>query len=91
MKLFTKNMVALIAAFLIVLIAVFAATFYVWQEMGVVALGFHGWLAVGLGSVVSILLGAGLMWLSFYSSRAGYDEKAGDLSDDDDNDDGDGK
>jgi hypothetical protein len=86
MKLFNKNMLALIAAFLIVLIIVLAATFYVWQEMGVVALGFHGWLAVGLGSAGSIILGAGLMWLSFYSSRSGYDEKAGDLSDEDDDD-----
>ena len=80
----SKSMWALIAAFLIVLIAVMAASFYVWQEMGVIALGFHGWLAVGLGSAGSILLGAGLMWLSFYSSRTGYDEKAIDLSDDDD-------
>ena len=80
----SKSMWALIAAFLIVLIAVVAASFYVWQEMGVIALGFHGWLAVGLGSAGSILLGAGLMWLSFYSSRTGYDEKAIDLSDDDD-------
>lgn len=84
MKLISKSMLALIAAFLIALIAVVVASFYVWQEMGVISLGFHGWLAVGLGSAGSILLGAGLMWLSFYSSRAGYDEKAVDLSEDDD-------
>lgn len=84
MKRISKSMLAFIAAFLIVLIAAVAASFYVWQQMGVISLGFHGWLAVGLGSAGSILLGAGLMWLSFYSSRSGYDEKAIDLSDDED-------
>ena len=52
--------------------------------MGFVSLGFPGWLAVGLGSVGSIVLGAGLMWLSFYSSRSGYDEQAGEFGDEED-------
>lgn len=82
MALLSKGTMAIMAAFLIVLTAVIFATFYVWQEMGFVALGFHGWLAVFLGSAGSIILGAGLMWLSFYSNRAGYDESAGDFGDD---------
>lgn len=80
----SKSTLTLVAAFLIVLIAVALASFYVWQEMGVIALGFHGWLAVSLGSLGSIILGAGLMWLTFYSHRAGYDEKAGEFEEDDD-------
>ena len=76
MKMLSKDMVAIIAAFFIILIAVVGASFYVWQEMGAISLGFHGWLAVILGCVGSVMLGAGLMWLSFYSSRAGYDERA---------------
>lgn len=80
----SKSTLTLVAAFLIVLIAVALASFYVWQEMGVIALGFHGWLAVSLGSLGSIILGAGLMWLTFYSHRAGYDEKSGEFEEDDD-------
>ena len=52
----SKSTLTLVAAFLIVLIAVALASFYVWQEMGVIALGFHGWLAVSLGSLGSIIL-----------------------------------
>ncbi len=84
MSLSSRDTGAILVAFLIVLAAVFIATFYVWQEMGFVSLGFHGWLAVGLGSVGSIVLGAGLMWLSFYSSRSGYDEQAGEFGDEED-------
>lgn len=36
----------------------------------------HGWVAMGLGVVFSLLIGCGLMWLSFYSSRHGYDDRA---------------
>ena len=83
MSLRSKDTAAITIAFLIVLAAVGIGSFYVWQEMGFVSLGFHGWLAVGLGSFGSIALGAGLMWLSFYSSRSGYDEKAGEFGDED--------
>ena len=44
--------------------------------------GFHGWLAMILGIVFTIVVGCGLMGLMFYSSRYGYNERAGDLSDD---------
>jgi hypothetical protein len=36
----------------------------------------HGWIAMGLGTVLSLALGFGLMWLSFYSSRHGFDDRA---------------
>ena len=78
-----KTTLSITAAFLIVLIAVLIGSFYVWQQMGDIALGFHGWVAVGLGSAGSIILGGGLMWLTFYSHRAGYDEKAATYDDED--------
>jgi hypothetical protein len=31
---------------------------------------------MGLGTFLSLALGFGLMWLSFYSSRHGYDDRA---------------
>ena len=53
-----------------------------WQQTAGTAMGFHGWLAMILGIVFTIVVGCGLMGLMFYSSRYGYNERAGDLSDD---------
>jgi hypothetical protein len=39
-------------------------------------LSVHGWIALAAGVLVSLVLGGGLMALSFYSSRRGYDERA---------------
>jgi hypothetical protein len=39
-------------------------------------LSIHGWIAVGIGVVLASLLGFGLMFLVFHSSRQGYDEAA---------------
>jgi hypothetical protein len=50
-----------------------AATFLVGRMP---AISLHGWIAMGLGGVFSIILGSGLMWLSFYSARQGFDERA---------------
>jgi hypothetical protein len=44
--------------------------------LGQIDLGFHGWVALILGSVAMVALGGGLMWLSFYSSRSGHDNAA---------------
>lgn len=54
-----------------------------WQQTAGTAMGFHGWLAMILGIVFTIVIGCGLMGLMFYSSRYGYDERASDLSDKD--------
>ncbi len=35
----------------------------------------HGWIALGLGTGLSILVGGGLMALSFYSAHKGYDDR----------------
>ena len=56
-----------------------------WEQTAGTAMGFHGWLAVILGVVFTIVVGCGLMGLMFYSSRYGYDERASDLSDRDKN------
>jgi len=41
----------------------------------------HGWIALALGVVISIALGVGLMALTFYSARRGYDDRVdGDAS-----------
>jgi hypothetical protein len=36
----------------------------------------HGWIALGLGTFFSLVIGCGLMALMFFSSRSGHDEAA---------------
>lgn len=39
------------------------------------AMSIHGWIALGLGTVLSLVVGGGLMALVFYSARKGYDDR----------------
>lgn len=47
-----------------------------WTAAGEVPLSGHGIAALTLGVLASLALGAGLMFLVFYSSRSGHDEDA---------------
>ena len=71
--------VLLIAALLAMLgLAVFGIV-WAWNATnGVedVAMDENGWIALGLGSFFSLVIGCGLMALMFFSSRRGYDEAA---------------
>lgn len=65
-------------AITIVLLAILAATIW-WAWQGWVAhsdvqMSIHGYIAMGLGIFFSLLIGFGLMALTFYSSRRGYDD-----------------
>jgi len=59
------------------LLAAGGVAFHLWRELEGVSLGFHGWLALGLGVGASLILGVGLMVLVFVSSRRGYDDAGG--------------
>jgi hypothetical protein len=48
----------------------------VWSASSGVEMGKHGWIALGLGTFFSLLVGCGLMALMFFSSRSGYDDAA---------------
>lgn len=48
-----------------------------WRLGGSSQISVHGYIAMGLAAVFTLLLGGGLMWLAFYSARRGYDEGAG--------------
>lgn len=48
-----------------------------WRTLGAVEMGMHGWIALVLGALATLLLGAGLMALVFHSARRGYDDRAG--------------
>ena len=45
-----------------------------WAELEDVSMSVNGWIALGLGALATLVLGAGLMFLVFYSSRHGYDD-----------------
>ncbi|MGF1454523.1 MAG: hypothetical protein ACFB6R_04015 [Alphaproteobacteria bacterium] len=45
-----------------------------WTLQAATPMDVHGWIALGLGFVFTVVLGVGLMALSFYSARAGYDD-----------------
>jgi len=49
---------------------------YGWWMLGDVKMSVHGYLALGLGVLATLLLGTGLMALIFHSSRHGHDERA---------------
>ena len=54
-------------------LAIFGA-YRTWVELEDVAISTNGWIALGLGALATLVLGAGLMFLVFYSSRHGYDD-----------------
>jgi len=39
------------------------------------AMSIHGWIALALGTFISLALGAGLMALVFHSANKGYDDR----------------
>ena len=39
------------------------------------AMSVHGWIALILGTLLSLALGGGLMALVFHSARKGYDDR----------------
>ncbi len=61
-----------IAAAAVIVLAVVAAEF--WSGIGDSEISPAGWVAMGIGIVVTLALGIGLMALVFFSSRRGYDE-----------------
>jgi prolipoprotein diacylglyceryltransferase len=61
---------AVLAGFLVAAL-VYAAD--AWRDLSGVAMSEAGWIFLILGIVITILVGAGLMALLFYSSRHDYD------------------
>jgi hypothetical protein len=53
-----------------------------WTRHDDVPMSAHGYIAMGLGIGFTLVVGVGLMTLVFYSSRKGYDERAGSFAPD---------
>lgn len=65
---------ALVAVLGAILIGAVLALVHAWTSAQV-PVSLFGWVVIGIGAVLSILLGAGLMALSFYSARRGFDDR----------------
>ena len=63
---------AAIAAVVVLIIGIVIAA--EWTGIGDSDISGAGWLAMGLGVIVTLALGVGLMALVFISNRRGYDE-----------------
>lgn len=50
-------------------------TFGVLTNWDASAMSIHGWIALALGTLLSLAVGGGLMALTFYSARKGYDDR----------------
>ena len=59
---------------LLILTGIWAVS--VWNASNDVPMDKHGWIALGLGTFFSIVIGGGLMALMFFSHRSGYDDAA---------------
>ena len=63
----------LISSTALLLITFFAID--LWFQMSNVEISNNGMIAIFVGSFFTILLGAGLMTLTFFSSRNGFDDQ----------------
>ena len=70
----TKGSVAIVAVLLAFLVATIWWATEGWMAHSDVVMSKHGYIAMGLGVFFSLLIGCGLMALTFYSSRRGYDD-----------------
>jgi NADH:ubiquinone oxidoreductase subunit 6 (subunit J) len=67
------NFLAVVFAVVVVLaIGVVIVAF--WTGLGDSDISPAGWIAMGFGVIITLVLGVGLMTLVFISSRRGYDE-----------------
>jgi hypothetical protein len=69
--------VILAAILLPLLVGTAAVSIWVWRQLGDIEMGLHGWIALGLGALFTLVIGGGLMALVFYSHRRGYDARVG--------------
>jgi hypothetical protein len=67
-----KGIVLIIALVAILVLAILWAI-YAWNSVDV-EMSVHGYVAMILGIIFSLVVGCGLMALVFYSNRRGYDE-----------------
>ena len=70
-----KNIFLLIVTALSTLIIITVFAINLWLQMSDVQISYNGLIAIFAGAFFTILLGAGLMSLVFFSARYGFDEQ----------------
>jgi high-affinity Fe2+/Pb2+ permease len=68
---------AVVATLLALLLAAAGVAWWGWNQLSDVEMGWHGYIALALGVVVTTCLGVGLMWLVYFSHHRGYDDEVG--------------
>jgi hypothetical protein len=76
MKRLGAGQIILLATLSGILLLTMVWAIYVWNASSDAPMDKHGWIALGLGTFFSLLIGCGLMALMFFSSRSGHDELA---------------
>ena len=72
----TGGQFVLLGALVAILIITIVWATAVWTSSNNIPMSKHGWIALGLGTFFSLVIGCGLMALMFFSSRSGHDEAA---------------
>ncbi|MEO9903204.1 hypothetical protein [Nisaea sp.] len=70
-----RNVILLAVVLLSLLAGALWGVWEVWFSVEDVEMSIHGFIALALGAFFTLLLGGGLMWLAYYSSKHGYDER----------------
>ena len=70
-----RNVILLALVLLSLLAGALWGVWEVWFAVEDVEMSIHGFIALVLGAFFTLLLGGGLMWLAYYSSKHGYDER----------------
>lgn len=78
-----KGSWAILVVLLIMLIGTIVVSYLGWTSAAGTDVPASGYIALALGVIFSLAVGFGLMALVFYSSRAGYDEPARLVQEDD--------
>ena len=68
----TARVITLLA---ILLVVALLGAIYLWWRLSDVDISLNGLIAMTLGSLVSLALAGGLMFLVFYSNRRGHDDE----------------
>lgn len=68
-----RSLYVIVPLFALLAVALWFAS-AAWVRFGGTTIPAYGWLAIGGGVLMSIIVGGGLMALVFYSARHGYDD-----------------
>lgn len=71
-----RPVLLVLAALGTILLTALVMAVEIWSSAWDTSMSVHGYIAMGLGVLVTLALGGGLMALVFYSNRHGYDDAA---------------